>query len=161
GTRREVLNVTRCSVGAAPLRASDIIRCSAGSPRPGGLGCHRFHLPGQVSDTEPTTGSKALVCVSANGDGVRVAPASAGIDLRLPAARKVGIINHGYPMTRIEKFEIPTDGYVFDFPKGLYAVAVSHAIFDGVGRRHPIAVAVKQCAGEQARLAGARAGVAI
>jgi hypothetical protein len=40
-------------------------------------------------------------------------------------------------------------------------VAVSHAVFDGVGRRHPVAITIKQYAGEQARLVSAGARVAL
>ena len=39
-------------------------------------------------------------------------------------------------------------------------IAVARALFDGVARRHPVAVVVKQHAGEQARLVSACAGVA-
>src|SRR5262249_33504140 len=39
--------------------------------------------------------------------------------------------------------------------------AVARALFAGVGRRHPVAGAVEQQAGEQARLARAGAGVAL
>jgi hypothetical protein len=40
-------------------------------------------------------------------------------------------------------------------------VAVTHALFDRVARRHPVAVAIKQLPGEQAGLVSAGAGVAL
>src|SRR5215472_5752700 len=51
-------------------------------------------------------------------------------------------------------------GLIFgDQPMG-DIIAVARALFDCVARRHPVAIAIKQQAGEQARLASPWAGVA-
>jgi hypothetical protein len=49
-------------------------------------------------------------------------------------------------------------GLIFGDQRARDIVAVARALLDGVARRHPVAVAIKQHAGEQARLA--KAGVA-
>ena len=52
-------------------------------------------------------------------------------------------------------------GAVFGDQRVRNIVAIARALVDGVGRRHRVAAAIKQHAGEQARLANSGTGIAL